>query len=93
MTVHAKYPLRRPGIAKILDLLFTVPTFEAGGTEGLVSGENRQVFDLVAAGAAAVCAVVANEGTITEEEKVCVGVEECTTGVASKAVDMPPVSS
>lgn len=42
---------------------------------------------------AAVCAVVAYEGSIAKEEKVRVGVEESAAGVAAEAIDMPSVSS
>ena len=65
MAVHAKYPMRSPGIPEILDLSLAVPASEACRAEGLVSGEDSQVLDLVPAGAAAVGAVVADERAVT----------------------------
>jgi hypothetical protein len=41
----------------------------------LVAREDSQVFDLVAAGAAAVCTIVADEGAIAEKEQVRIRVE------------------
>jgi hypothetical protein len=92
MAAHAKYALRCPGISQVLNLPLTVSTAEAGGTEGLVAGENSQVFDLVTASAAAVCTVVANEGAIAEQEEVRIGVEKRAASVASEAVQMPSIS-
>jgi hypothetical protein len=74
MTIHAEYPLRRPCISKVLNLLFAVSTSEAASTECLVASEDSQVFDLVPARAAAVCTIVADEGPVAEEEEVCIGV-------------------
>ena len=42
---------------------------------------------------AAVCAVVAYEGSIAKEEEVRVGVEESTAGVAAETVEVPSVPS
>jgi hypothetical protein len=36
----------------------------------LITGEDSQIFNLIAAGTAAVCTIVANEGSIAEEEEV-----------------------
>jgi ABC-type sulfate transport system permease component len=68
VAVHAKDAVRRPGIAQILDLPLAVPTAEAGCAECLVARQDGEVLDLVPAGAAAVGAVVADEGTIAEQE-------------------------
>ena len=68
MTLHAEDALRSPRISEILDLLLAIAAFEAIGTEGLISGENGKVLDLVAAIAAAVCTIIADEGAITEEK-------------------------
>lgn len=68
MTFHAEDALRCSCIAKILDLLLTITAFEAGRAECLIAREDGQVFDLVAAVAAAVGAIVADEGTITQEQ-------------------------
>jgi hypothetical protein len=68
MTVHAEYALRSPRISQVLDLLLAVPAFEAIGAEGLVSGQDGQILNLVAAAATAVCAVVADQGSITEKK-------------------------
>ena len=59
----------------------------------MVSSEDGQIFNLVVAAATAVCAFVANKRSITEEEKVCVRVEEGVAGVAAKTIDMPSVPS
>lgn len=59
MTVHAEDTLGRSGIPKVLNSPLAVSTFEAIGTECLVTGQNRQIFYLISAGAAAVCTVAA----------------------------------
>jgi hypothetical protein len=66
VAVHAKDAVRRPGIAQILDFPLAVPTPEAGCAKGLVSGQDGQVLNLIIAGAAAVGAVIADEGAIAE---------------------------
>lgn len=93
MAAHTKYALRRSCISEVLDLPFAVPASEAGRAEGLVACEDGQILNLVAAGAAAVCAVVADEGAIAEEEEVRIGVEEGPAGVASETVQMPSIAS
>lgn len=67
MAVHAKNPLRGSRVAKVLDLFLAVATFEAVGAEGLITRQYGQIFDLVAAAAAAVRAIVAYERSVTEE--------------------------
>ena len=64
MAFHAEDPLRRPCILKVLNLLLAVSTFEAGGAECLVPGEDREIFNLVAARTAAVCAIVAYQRAV-----------------------------
>lgn len=93
MAIHAKDSLRCASIAKILNLLFAVPAPKALRTEGLVTRQDGQIFDLVATRIAAVGAIAANERAIAQEQKVCVRVEESAAGAASKAVDVPPISS
>lgn len=44
------------------------------------------------AGGTAVCAVVADQGAVAEEEKVCVGVEQGAAGIASEAVQVPSIA-
>ena len=61
MTFHAKYSLGRPSVFEIFDLLLAVPTFEAVGAEGLITGKDGQILDLVITDAAAISTVVANE--------------------------------
>ena len=68
MAGHAEYALRGSGVAQILDLPLAVPTAKACCAEGLVACQDRQVLDLVATRAATVCAVVADEGAIAEEQ-------------------------
>lgn len=92
MTAHAKDTLGSARITQILNLPFTIATPEATGAEGLVASEDGQVFDLVAARIAAICAVVTNEGAVAEEEQICVGVEQRSACVTSEAVDVPSVA-
>jgi hypothetical protein len=68
MTFHAKYPLRRPGVFEILNLLLAISTSETGGTKRLVSGENGKILDFIPTGAAAIGTIVADEGSVAEEE-------------------------
>lgn len=93
MAGHAKDTLRGAGIAQVLDLALAVPASEAIGAKGLVAGQDGQVLDLVAAMVAAVCAVVADEGAIAEQQQVGVRVEQGAAGVAAEAVDVPSVPS
>ena len=75
MTTHTKDSLRRPSISEVFYLPFAIPTAEARCAESLVAGEDCEVLNLVAAGAAAICAVVTDEGPIAEEEEVRIGIE------------------
>lgn len=61
MATHAEYALRCPGISQVFDLSLAISASKACCAEGLVSRENGEVLDLVAAGAATVSAVVADE--------------------------------
>jgi hypothetical protein len=92
MTAHTEDTLRSARIAQILNLPFAVATAEAARAEGLVTGEDGQVFDLVAAGIAAICTVVADEGAVAEEEQVGVRVKQGAAGVTSEAVNVPSVA-
>lgn len=83
--------MRGSGIAQVLDLPLAVSTAEARRAEGLVSGEDGEVFNLIAAGAAAVGAIVADEGAIAEQQEVRIRVEEGIARVASEAVEMPSI--
>ena len=74
MAAHAEDALRGPGISEVVDLALAVSTAEAGSAECLFPRKDSQVFDLVATGTAAVCAVIADEGSIAKEEKVRIGV-------------------
>jgi ABC-type sulfate transport system permease component len=66
VAVHAKYAVGRPGVAQVFNLPFAVPTAEAGCAEGLITGQDGKILDLVPAGTAAVGAVVADERAIAE---------------------------
>lgn len=55
--------------------------------------KDRQVFNLVTAGGAAVCAVVADQRAIAQEKKVGVGIEKGGAAVATKTVEMPSIAS
>lgn len=67
MAAHAKYALGSACISKVFDFAFTVATTETCGTKRLLPSKDGQVFNLIAAGAAAVCAVVADERPIAKE--------------------------
>lgn len=93
MTAHAKDSLRRPSISEVFYLALAVAAAETSGAKGLFTGQDSKLFNLVAAGTTAVSAVVADEGAIAEEKQVGVGVEEGAASVASKAVEVPSISS
>lgn len=61
MTTHTKYALRSSCVSEVLDLALAISAPEAGCAECLVAGEDGEVFDLVPARAAAVCAVITDE--------------------------------
>jgi hypothetical protein len=92
MAVHAKYTVRRPSIAKVFNLSLAVPTAEARCAEGLVSGQDSEVLNLIVAGATAVGAVVAYERAITEQEEIRVRVEQRVAGVTAETVKMPSIT-
>ena len=93
MAVHTKDALRCSSIAKVLDLLLTISTLEAISAESLVTGQDGQIFNLIATVTAAVCAVVAYERAIAKQEEVGIRIEECSAGIASEAVNVPSVAS
>jgi hypothetical protein len=90
---HAKDTLRGSCIAKVLDLALAVPAPETVRTEGLVTGQDGQIFYLIAAVVAAVCAVVAYQRAVAEEQQVRIRVEEGPACITAEAVDVPSVSS
>jgi hypothetical protein len=90
---HAEDTLRCACIAQVLDLALAVPAAEAVGTKGLVARQDGQVLDLVAAVVAAVCAVVAYQRAVAEQQEVRIRVEQSAAGVAAEAVDVPSVPS
>lgn len=92
MAAHAEDPLGGSRVSQVLNLSLTVATPEARRAERLVTSEDGEVFDLVSASTAAVCAVVADERPIAEQEEVRVGVEESAAGIAAEAVEMPSVA-
>lgn len=89
---HTEDPLRCPCIFEILDLLFAIPTFEAGGAKSLIARKNGQILDLVPADATAVCTIIANERPIAKEEEICIGVEDGSARIATEAVYMPSIA-
>ena len=93
MALHAEDALGCSGVSEIFNFALAVAALEAGSAKGLIAGQNGEVFNLVAAGAAAVGAVVAYERAIAEEQEVGVRVEEGSACVAAKAVYMPAVTS
>lgn len=93
MAAHAEYALACACISQILNLPLTIPASETGSAECLITSEDSEILDLVAACVAAVCAIVAYEGAVAKEQQVRIGVEECTAGVAAEAIYMPAVAS
>lgn len=59
----------------------------------MISSQNSQVFDLVPTSTAAICAIVADKRTVSEKQEIRVAIEKGAASVASKAFDMPPVTS
>ena len=70
MAIHAKDTLRGASIAEVLDLAFAVSTAEAAGAKSLVSGEDSEILNLVAARRAAVGTVITYKRTVAEQEEV-----------------------
>ena len=89
MAAHAKDALGGARISQILNLPLAVPTPEAARAEGLITGQDGKILDLVTARVAAVCAIVADEGAIAEQQKVRIGIKEGAAGVAPEAVNVP----
>lgn len=67
MAVHTEHALASARISQILDLLLAVPAAKASRAISLVAGKNGEILDLVATGAATICAVVTDERAIAEE--------------------------
>lgn len=74
MAVHAEDALGCSGIAKVFYFPLAVATFETIRAESLITRQNSQIFYLVVAVAAAICAIVADERTVAEEEEIGIGV-------------------
>ena len=70
MTAHTKNPLRRSGIAKVLNLPLAVSTPKTPSAERLVSSENSKVLNLVPTCRAAVCALVTDQRPVCKQKKV-----------------------
>ena len=92
MTRHAEDTLRGAGIAQVLNLALAIPAPKTVRTEGLITSQDGQILDLVAAVVAAVCTVVAYQGAVAEQQQVRIRVEEGAARVVAEAVDMPSVS-
>lgn len=75
MTAHAKDALAGARISQVLNLPLTIPAFEACCAESLITRQDSEIFDFVSTGAAAVGAVVADEGSIAEQKQVGIRVE------------------
>jgi hypothetical protein len=67
VAAHTEYALGSACISKVFDFAFAVATTKTCGTKRLLPSKDSQVFNLIAAGAAAICAVVADERSIAEE--------------------------
>ena len=74
MAVHAEHALTGSRISQVLNLPLAIPTSKAAGAVCLVAGENGEVLNLISTGAAAIRAVVANEGAIAEQKQIGVRV-------------------
>ena len=61
MTGHTEDALRCPRVLEIVDLVLAISTSKTARAEGLFTGEDGQIFDLVATRITAVGAVVADE--------------------------------
>lgn len=92
MARHAKDALRGACIAQVLDLPLAIPAPEAVCTEGLITSQDGEVFNLVPTMVAAIGAIVADQGAVSEEQQVGVRVEERAASVATEAVNMPSVA-
>lgn len=75
MTTHAKDALAGARISQVLNLPLAVPAFETCRAESLITRQNSEIFDFVSTRAAAVGAVVADEGSIAEQKQVGIRVE------------------
>jgi cobalamin biosynthesis protein CobD/CbiB len=93
VAAHAKDALGGPGISQIFDLPLTISAPEASSAEGLISGQDGQVFNFISTRATAVCAVVANQGAVAKEEQIRIGVEKRAARIAAEAVEMPSIAS
>lgn len=93
MAAHTKYALRCPGISQVVDFALAIPAAETRRAECLIARKDGKIFNLVAARAAAVGAVVANKGAVTEQKEVGVRVEKGSACVTSEAVQMPSIAS
>ena len=86
MAIHAEYTLRSLSVFEIFDLVLTIPTFEACCAKGLISGKNGEILYLVVTDAAAICAVAADKGVVSEQKEICIRFENDTAGVAAETV-------
>lgn len=92
MAFHAKYTLRCSCILQVFYLLLAIPAFETVRTKRLIACEDGEIFDFISAYAAAICAIIADEGAVAKEEEVRIGVENCATCVATETVYMPSIA-
>lgn len=93
MAVHAEHSLASARISQVLDLLLAVPATKAPRAICLIAGEDGEILDLIATGAAAIRAVVADERTIAEKEQVRIRVKDSAASVAFEALEMPAMPS
>lgn len=70
MAVHAKDTLGSASISQILNLSFAIPALEAICAKCLVACEDSKILDLVPTATAAVGAVVADKGSVTQKKKI-----------------------
>jgi len=89
---HTKDTLRRSSVLQIFNLFLAIPTLEARRAEGLVSREDRQILDLIAADTATVGAIITNERSISEQEEIGIRVQNGVARVAPKTVYVPSIA-
>lgn len=92
MTLITKYTLWRLGIFEDFYFFVASLTFEAGGTERLITSKNCEILYHAVAITAFIFAVITDAEPVVEEEKVCIRVKEDVALVASDTIYVPMVT-
>ena len=93
VTIHTEHTLRCSRVSQILYPLLTIPTPEASGAVCMISCENGEILYFVSTSTAAVCAIITDQWTISQEQQICIGIEKSLASIASKAIYMPSMTS